>query len=551
MRVYPLASFCLLALLAQFAPAQIPGLGKSASSTDEPTALTDPLGRSTPRGTIVAFSRATEREDFSSASLFMQLRSALQRKNAPLLAGDLKKIFDGELHESLSHMSDSPEGNLQDGLPPDRDQVGPIDVQGQKVFIVLVRVPDKANGPIWLFSSESLDEVPAIAAAVGKTWVERTMPEWMLESELLGISLGHWAVLLGMLLACFAALWLFALVIDKSALALIRGPQRKQVWEAWNQQTRWPSIVVLTVFIQFVVIPKLGFPLTFRVGYARVGLVVLVFALTWLSRRALRLGFAHARGMVRGKDRASTQSLMLLAERMVLALILVVAVIAVLILLGVESKTALAGLGVVGVALALGAQKTVENLLGGIFLLSDKALAVGDNCTIGTTSGTVEDVTMRSVRIRTAGQSLVSLPAGSLAQAGIENFATRRKILVQTTLRLRYGTNVEQVKGILAGIRALLDQDPQLEKRDSYIRLVNFSPDAIELELFVYVLTPDAEVFRAVREQLLLEVAALVESLGSALAPTRFVAVDGAQGARAAGAGDTPQPMRASPHKPS
>src|SRR6185295_12813453 len=288
------------------------------------------------RGSIVEFSRVAERDDFTSAALFMQLRSAAQRRNAPQLAGDLKKIIDSELHESLSRISDAPAGDLEDGLPPDRDHIGPINVEAQKFYIELVRMPNKDSGPIWLISAESLDEIPLIASALGKTWIERSMPAWMLEREMLGISLAHWAVLIGVLLACFVGLWLLAIAIDVVVKSFIRSPQRKQDWETWNQQTRWPTIVVLTIFIQFAVIPKLGFPLTFRVGYARVGMVVLVLSLTWLLRRSLRLGFAHARDMVRGKDRASTQSLMLLAERMVLAFILVVAGIAVLILLGVE-----------------------------------------------------------------------------------------------------------------------------------------------------------------------------------------------------------------------
>jgi MscS family membrane protein len=106
----------------------------------------------------------------------------------------------------------------------------------------------------------------------------------------------------------------------------------------------------------------------------------------------------------------------------------------------------------------------VENLLGGVFLLSDKALAVGDYCTIGNQSGTVEDVTLRSVRIRTPVQSLVSLPAGSLAQTGIENFATREKFLVQTTLRLRYGTTVSQMRQVLEGARGLITQNANIER---------------------------------------------------------------------------------------
>jgi len=178
------------------------------------------------------------------------------------------------------------------------------------------------------------------------------------------------------------------------------------------------------------------------------------------------------------------------------------------------------------VALALGAQKTVENLLGGIFLLSDKALAVGDYCTIGNQSGTVEDVTLRSVRIRTAQQSLVSLPAGSLAQAGIENFATRHKTLALTTLRVRYGTNVVQLRRILENIRGLLGRHARIEQPTAYVRLVNFGMDAIELELSAYLQTSDGEEFRALREELLLDIAAIVEAAGSALSPTRFMQLE-------------------------
>jgi len=229
--------------------------------------------------------------------------------------------------------------------------------------------------------------------------------------------------------------------------------------------------------------------------------------------------------MVWGKDRTSTQSLMLLGERLLKALVVLVAMMAILIIAGVDTKTALAGLGIVGVAVALGAQKTVENVLGGLLLLSDRAFAVGDTCNISNRVGQVEDITLRSVRLRTPEQSLVSIPAGVLAQAGIENFASREKIPVQT-LRLRYGTSVEQLRRILEDIRKLLDQEPRLEKESSRIRLVHFGDRAVELELFTYVLTPDFPEFMAVREALLLEIAAVVEAAGSGFAqPTEFIYV--------------------------
>src|SRR5690606_27898249 len=177
--------------------------------------------------------------------------------------------------------------------------------------------------------------------------------------------------------------------------------------------------------------------------------------------------------------------------------------------------TALAGLGIVGVALALGAQRTVENLLGGLFLLGDRALAVGDFCSLSGRLGWVEDVTLRSVRLRTLDQSLVSIPAGVLAQSGIENFATRRKVLAQGILRLQYGTSVAQLERILAGIRKLLGESPNVEPGTSRIRLVDFGREAIELELFAYLLTADMPEFLAMREKLLLDIAAVVEAEGS------------------------------------
>jgi MscS family membrane protein len=193
----------------------------------------------------------------------------------------------------------------------------------------------------------------------------------------------------------------------------------------------------------------------------------------------------------------------------------------------VDTGTALAGLGIGGVALALGAQRTVENFLGGVFLLSDKAIAVGDFCNIADRRGWVEDITLRSVRLRTLEQTLVSIPAGTLAQAGIENFATREKILAQTTLRLRHGTSVDQLRRILHGIRNLLDEDRRLEP-GSRIRLMDFGQTAIELELFAYVLTADFPEFLSVREELLLKIAAIVEAAGSGFAqPTQFVHLEG------------------------
>jgi len=221
--------------------------------------------------------------------------------------------------------------------------------------------------------------------------------------------------------------------------------------------------------------------------------------------------------MQQGGDKGR-QSLILLAERLLRVAIILVAIFSILSVVGVDTKTALAGVGIGGVAIAFGAQKTVENLLGGIFLLTDRALAVGDKCRIGDRVGTVEDITLRSIRIRTPEQTLLSIPAGALSQSNIENFATRSKILVHTTLELRYGTTTEQLKSILDMIRRLLAENPRLETATARVQLASYGLHSIQLELFAYVTTRDEVEFRAAREDLLLHIGEVVDNSGSGFA---------------------------------
>ena len=90
-----------------------------------------------------------------------------------------------------------------------------------------------------------------------------------------------------------------------------------------------------------------------------------------------------------------------------------------------------AGIGVGGIAVALAAQKTLENLIGGITIVSDQPIRVGDFCRVGEYQGTVQAVGLRSTRIRTLGRTVVSIPNGQLAVMNIENFSLRDKIWFQ------------------------------------------------------------------------------------------------------------------------
>src|SRR5439155_12711485 len=114
-------------------------------------------------------------------------------------------------------------------------------------------------------------------------------------------------------------------------------------------------------------------------------------------------------------------------QRITRIAIVIIAVVAASAVFGLDVKTALAGLGIGGLAIALAAQKSLENLIGGVSLLMDKAVQVGDFCQIGNQLGTVEDIGLRSLKLRTLDQNLSVVPNGSLAQMQFQNMARRSK----------------------------------------------------------------------------------------------------------------------------
>ena len=166
---------------------------------------------------------------------------------------------------------------------------------------------------------------------------------------------------------------------------------------------------------------------------------------------------------------------------------MIVGVFAVLSTLGFSMSTALAGLGIGGIAIAFAAQKTLENLFGGVSVLGDEAIRVGETCRFGDRIGTVEDISLRSTRIRTPERTELSIPNGSLATMNIENFSRRDKVLFNTNIRVRLETSPDQVRYLLAEVRKLLYEHPKVETEGARIRFVGFEEGALTLEISSYI----------------------------------------------------------------
>jgi MscS family membrane protein len=515
-----IAGALLLAVDGGSAAAQLPGM-PSAPAAAAP-AVSDPLGRETPLGTVTRFSAAVRDGDFAKAARYLQL-GGRSKSDAENIARDLAELLDRYFTQGMNTLSTSPAGDVDDGLPLNRERV-PLTIGPRPVDLFLTRVPDPDAGQIWLVSSDTLARIPALAESPQATLVERLMPASWVSRTWFGISLAQWVLYVASIVIPLLLFWTLAIAANALIRARIPDITRRAVVSSWWKGVNWLLVLILALATHLACMPLLGFSLTFRFAYVRYALTagVLVFAL--LVWRLMTVSFYHARLLALRRGRSDTRSLMLLGERVLKVIIVSSALLVLLNLAGVDTSTALAGVGIFGVAVALGAQKSIENLLGGVFLLTDKALAVGDYCQISDRTGWIEDITLRSIRLRTKEQTLLSIPAGALAQGNIENFSTRQKILVETILRLHYGATPDQLRAVLGRVRELLDGHALVEKETARFRLVNFGPQAIELELFAYLQTSDFVPFMAERETLLLAVATIVDSCGARFAsPTQFV----------------------------
>jgi MscS family membrane protein len=143
---------------------------------------------------------------------------------------------------------------------------------------------------------------------------------------------------------------------------------------------------------------------------------------------------------------------------------------------------------------------------------------VGDFCQVADQMGTVEDIGLRSTKIRTLSRTVVAVPNGQLASTSIENFSQRDKFRFHHTIGVRYETSADQTRYLLAKIRSLLHAHPRIERDGARIRFVGLGASSLDLEVSAYVRAADKSEFLAIQEDLLLRILDLVAESGTSIA---------------------------------
>jgi MscS family membrane protein len=191
--------------------------------------------------------------------------------------------------------------------------------------------------------------------------------------------------------------------------------------------------------------------------------------------------------------------------------------------LGLPVPALVAGLGVGGLAVALATQGTLENLIGGLILHADRPVRVGDVLRLGPRIGVVEEIGLRSTRIRTIERSLLAIPNADLVKREIENLTLQDRIGMRARLGLRLETTPDQLRDLLASLTRMVREHPRLVKGKGGARLVGFGESSLEVDVRAFGATTDYFEFVAIREEVLLRVLELVDAAGTRLAvPARL-----------------------------
>ena len=512
--------FCLLFIPSEEVNAQIlPNSESATEEVQEPEWPQDSLGRRTPRGTISGFITAVAEDDYVKASQYLNLEQASVNEEGSELARILENFLNrrGQIYP-YSWISAETSGMIDDELPPSLDKVGSLVVEDENIDLYVEEIKGPEGAPLWLISSATVEKIDAYSdLGDNPLIIERLMPEFVDRYKWGGVSAGHWLAMLLLAALAYAIAW----VLIHLLLFLIPKVWRKAgsdptagVMKAFAL----PVKLYLAVWLLLYMSQEVGISIIVRQRFSGITLIVgLVALLILLWRLAEYIGkFSKYKMDLRGN--VSGLSIVLFLQRAAKIAIVVFGIIAILGAVGVDITTGLAALGIGGIALALGAQKTIENFVGSVTVITDQPVRVGDFCKVGSITGVIERIGMRSTRIRTLDRTIVTIPNGQFSSENIENYAHRDKFRFFTTIGVRYETTPEQIRYLLVELRTALYAHPMVSPDPARVRFVNLGADSIHLEVFGYIMVTTFEEFLEVKEDLLLQMMDIVGESGTGFA---------------------------------
>ena len=520
----------LLALFAPFAFSQTAAWLPASSQASIPAAAapvdsnqtqSDPLGRDTPRGTVAGFLSAVEARDFDRAGQFLNTSQNVDEVRE--LAGQLAYVLNNS-HLRLNYLSNRPEGTDQPGLPRRTERIGAVSGATGSVNIELSRL-QRGQDWIWLFSSETLQETPSAYEFMSDASFDRHLPPFFSRPMWLFVPLWKYlALALGFLLAALAAYALIPLL--KRVLERFFSKHTAAEGRQLAKRIAAPLSALLWLAMAQGMVVLSGLPLLARERWYQIASKLFIAGFVWLFLAVVNVSALAFRWRIDRSGSVETMAVVRLIQRTVNFVCIFLGVVLVLRLAGYDVSAFVAGLGVGGLAIAFAAQKTLENLFGGIMLILDKPIRVGDQCRIGDSVAIVQDIGLRSTRLRSAERTIMTVPNVLFSTMILDNLTMRDMTQFRHVLGIRMETDVEQLEELMEELRALLSKDSMIDPPSRRVRLIRVDGRSLDIEIYCMIKTRDSVEFLRVQESLLLESLRILDTRGVSLARPVYLAME-------------------------
>ena len=474
----------------------------------------DEVDQRTPLKTTQGFMRFAELGDYETAAEYLDLRYLPEEAAAAdgeQLAEQLYVIISRGMRVDFGDLSDQPEGSDADGLPAYRDLLGKLETAQGGIPLYLQLIPGPKDTQIWKISNATVAQIPRLYEDFGYSPLVESVRLFLPAGSFLGVESFKWvmALLAGLIAAgaWLAVAWLIAGLVTR------RHPENEMRVRSFLTR---PIPVLIFVLAGANVLRSLGLGVT--ASRILEGGTIVTLAAVWLLFSIINLSRDLYAQFLQARRRES--ALMVLRPVTTTAKV-IVALMAIVIWLdniGVNVTALVAGLGVGGLAVALVLQKPLEDIMGAITLYTQQPVTVGQFCTCGDVTGTVEEINLRTTRIRTLANTVVVIPNSAFATANIENVTERQRILHRQTVRLALITPGSTIRNVLEQLREMLQSIEKVTEDAYRVRLIGFGEFSIDVEVFAHVATTDWSEFLKIAEDINLGTIGVLESTGARLA---------------------------------
>ncbi|MGP4952865.1 mechanosensitive ion channel family protein [Psychrobacter sp. T6-1] len=469
--------------------------------------IPDAFGRDTPRLTVQGFIGALSQNDFLLASNYLNLSKS---DNPTTMVRQFKQALDsgGRFLPDLQ-ISNVPEGNLTDQLPPSQEKVGTININDKSVPLMLERVVSDKGKQYWQFSADTLSSIPEVLEDTEPTLISQYSFESLEDEQLFGYQLADLAAAIILVIGSFLLTYIVVWVLYH--LLRLAYPRVRGIPLPMPDKVILPlSIVIMSMILSEVMIYA-GVSVTLREPINRFTEVASWLAVTWLLLRIIDAIFTRAVNLSYRKNHTERVSILGLLRKVVKALLLIFAVIVIFGNLGFDLTTGIAALGVGGLALALGAQKTIENLVGSVVVVADSPVRIGDYCKFGDQEGTVIDIGIRSSRVRTLNRTVVTVPNGDFSSMQIENFTSRDMFHFLHNLYIKRNADIDVVFKMVKDLDSFLNEHELTNKEWNQANILELRQDCYIIQLRGYVNSVDVIEFYGKQDILLVDILNLVK----------------------------------------